>query len=97
MSLVDDWFIILVIGDWISTAPRLLWNNFQQCWMDFVSFAKIISDESLPIQFLESKYTKNIPCPFCKNKTLYTMKSRDRMNAQNVRKISNRFLHQSSL
>jgi len=54
--------------------------------MDFVSFAKIISDESTLLKFLESKHTKNLFCAFCKSKTLYTMKSRDRMRCTNCRK-----------
>ncbi len=54
--------------------------------MDFASFAKIISDESALIQFLESKHTKNLSCIFCKSKTLYIMKSRDRIRCQNCRK-----------
>ena len=54
--------------------------------MDFVTFAKTISDESSLIQFLESKYTKNLSSPFCKSKSLYTMKSRDRIRCVNCRK-----------
>jgi len=54
--------------------------------MDFVSFAKTISDESLLIQFLESKYTKNLSCLFCKNKTFYAMKSRDRIRCTKCKK-----------
>ena len=54
--------------------------------MDFVSFAKIISDESTLLKFLESKHAKNLSCAFCKSKTLYTMKSRDRMRCTNCRK-----------
>ena len=54
--------------------------------MDFVSFAKTISDESLLIQFLESRWGENLSCIFCKNKTLYTMKGRDRMRCTKCRK-----------
>ena len=54
--------------------------------MDFVSFAKTISDESLLMKFLESKYTKNLSCPFCKNKSLYIMKSRDKMRCTKCQK-----------
>ena len=38
------------------------------------------------MEFLESKYTKNISCPFCKSKTLYNMKSRDRMRCTKYQK-----------
>ncbi len=54
--------------------------------MDFVSFAKIIYDESTLLKLLESKYTKNLSCPFCKGKSLYTMKSRDRIRCTNCKK-----------
>jgi len=54
--------------------------------MDFLSFAEIISDELALLKYLESKYTKNLSCTFCKNKTLYIMKSRNRMRCRKCKK-----------
>ena len=65
--------------------------------MDFVSFAKTISDESSLIQFLKSKYANNLSCPFCKNRLLYTMKSRDRRGVSDTKKISSLLQTQFSL
>ncbi len=54
--------------------------------MDFLSFAEIISDELALLKFLESKYAKNLSCTFCKSKTLYIMKSRNRMRCRKCKK-----------
>lgn len=54
--------------------------------MDLLSFGKIISDEIITIQFLESKRTRKIICPFCKSKKIYTMKSKMRFRCKMCKK-----------
>ncbi len=61
--------------------------------MDFLSFVKTISDEPTLLKFLESKHAKSLFCTFCKSKTLYTMKSRDRMRCTNCRKDFKPFIN----
>jgi len=54
--------------------------------MDFLSFAKVVYDNTTSLKFIESRCAKNVICKFCKSKQIYIMKSRNQLRCKICKK-----------